>query len=269
MKQLDLSKSGKQKASDESMQKVQGAFADALSRIGITVEGEEQAREAVTRLFGRLLDNRYSMLENVSLPNLAEAIPLVLIGPPGIIVINPRNDTGVFRAREDTWVMLNQRSQKYEETRENPMVQTQDYAQAVEAFLQEKGVSPVEVQPVLILVNPGAHVESSRPIVRILPVDAQERYLAALVQAPNPLSAPDVQALVEVFTTQPVEPVAPQPEPQPQPEKAPPPFSSQVELPPFLANFKLSKQQWILLVVMAVFEIILLIVLVFIILLNA
>jgi hypothetical protein len=269
MKQVDLANLAKGKPTDESMQKVQGAFTDALSRVGITIEREGEAQEAIIRQFGRLLDNRYTMLQNVPLAGQEKPVPLVLIGPPGIVAINPRGEAGVFRAREDAWVVLNRRTQQYEVAHENPMLQSQAYAKAMEAFLQEKGFPLSEVQPMLALTNPAAHVESSRPIVRILPVDALDRYIATLVQGQSVLDGQAVQRLIELLSTPPEKPPAPEPEEKPKSQKAPPPLSKQVNLPPMLANFKLTKPQWIFLVLMAFFEVTLLIILFVILLINA
>jgi len=269
MKQVDLVNLTKGKSGEDGLQKVQGALSDALSRVGITVEREGEALEAITRQFGRLLDNRYTMLQNVPLPGQGKPIPLVLVGPPGIVAINPRGEAGVFRAREDSWLVMNRRTQQYEMPHENPMQQTQDYATAVVAFLQEKGAPMREVQPLLALANPAAHVESSRPMVRILPVDALDRYIATLAQGQSVLDGQAVQGLVELFSTPPEKPPEPEPEVKPEPEKAPPPLSGQWKLPPALANFKMTRPQWILLGVMAFFEVLLLLALFIILLINA
>ena len=269
MKQIDLAKLTRGKEAGSGLQKVQGALQDALSRVGITLEGEGEARQTILRQFDRTLDNRYTMLENAQLPGQAVPIPLILIGPPGIVVINPRGEAGVFRAREDSWVEMNRRTQQYEMARENLLVQTQEYAQALEAALRAKGAQVTEVQPLLALSNPGAHVESSRPIVRILPIDALDRYIATLAQGQYVLSAPDVQALVETFTTQPEAPKPPEPEVKPKPQKAAPPLSAQLNLPPLLANFKLTRPQWIVLGVMVFGEVLLLVALIVFVVLNA
>jgi hypothetical protein len=53
MKQVDLVNLTKSKPSDENLQKVQGAFSDALSRVGITLEREGEAQDPIIRQFGR------------------------------------------------------------------------------------------------------------------------------------------------------------------------------------------------------------------------
>jgi len=187
-----------------------------------------------------------------------------------VVVINPRSDVGVFRAREATWVEMNRRTQKYEEGRENLLEQTNRYAQMMVDYLSQNGAPVTEVQPLLVLANPGAHVESSRPIVRILPIDALDRYIAALVQGEVVLAVDAVQVLVEQLSTPPAEPLPEEPEvvEQPKPKKSPPPLSGQIDLPPALAKYNMSKRQWILIAVMSGIEFIILVFLILFVFMN-
>ena len=270
MKHIDVTKLAEGQAESGSQKKFMDKVQDGLAQLGITLEGESDVADTVVRRFSRLLDNHYTMLQHVALPGAASRIPLVLIGPPGVVVINPRGDAGVFRAREATWVVMNKRTQKYEEGRENLLEQTNDYAQMMVDFLSQSESPVTEVQPLLVLANPGAHVESSRPIVRILPIDALDRYIASLAQGQAVLSVDAVQSLVEKLSTPPAEPVPIEPEvvEQPKPPKSPPPLSGQIDLPPALAKFNMSKNQWILIAVMSVLEAILLIILILFVFLN-
>lgn len=261
MKQIDLMKQRDSKPSESGLQKFWKSVQEVLSLLGISLGGEADAAETVIRRFNRLLDNRYTMLRNVALPGETLRLPLVLVGPPGVVVINPRDDAGVFRAREDAWVVMNRRTQQYEEGRENLLEQTDVYGQMMAAYLSQNGAPVTEVQPVLVFTHPGAHVESSRPIVRILLIDALDRYITVLAQGQSVLSADAVQALVEALSAPPVETILEEPPviEQPKPAKSPPPLSGQIELPPALAKFNLSKNQWILIAVMAGIESILLV----------
>jgi hypothetical protein len=271
MKQINLAKPQAEIKPENGMQKFWGSIQGILTQLGITLEGEGDAAETVVRRFNRLLDNRYTMLRDVSLPRESRRVPLVLVGPPGVVVINPRNDAGVFRAREDAWVVMNRRTQKYEEAPENLLVQTDGYAQRMAAYLSQGETPVTEIQPLLVLASPGAHVESSRPIVRILPFDALDRYIAALVQGRAVLSGEAVQELVEALSTPPVEPAPEEPvviEP-PKPKKSPPPLSGEIKLPPALAKYNLTKPQWTLIAVMAGIEFILLIFLILFVFLNS
>jgi hypothetical protein len=269
MKEIDLSKISKGRQSgQDGVQKIQDFLVSTLSQVGISLEGESSAVETVTRQFGRQLDNRFSMLKNVSLPGAAKPVPLILVGPPGVYVINPRGEPGVFRAREDSWVEMDRRSQKYVVGRENLLEKTQDYAHLVENFLREKGFSVTSVQPLLILSNPGAHIESSRPIVRILLIDALDRYVADLAQNQQVISIEENMALVESLSAPPPPPPVEAPVRAPAPKKSPP-LSGQMNLPPFLAKLRLTPQQWIIIGVIAFIEVLALVALIVIVVLLA
>jgi len=269
MKHIDVAKLSANKEEPDGLQKLIDGFKSFLAQLGITLEGEADAAETVVRRFNRLLDNRYTMLQHVLLPGETQRIPLVLVGPPGVVVINPRSDTGVFRAREATWVVMNRRSQTYEEGRENLLEQTDSLAQMMAAYLSQRGTTVTEVQPLLVLANPGAHVESSRPIVRILPIDALDRYIATLAQGQGILSVDEVQALVKELSKPPAEPETVEPVAEEKPKKAAPPLSGQIDLPFGLAKFNMSKRQWILIAVMGGIEFILLIFLILYVFLNS
>jgi hypothetical protein len=268
MKQFDLSKQSKAKQGDDSLQKVQDVFQDALSRVGINLEGEGEARKVIAAQFARVLDNRYSILENVVLPDLAQPIPMVMVGPMGVLAINARPDTGVFRAKDDIWAVMDRRTQQYQPGKENLLLLSQEYASAVESFLQAKEAPISEVQPLLIFSDPGAHVESSRPIVRIIPIDALDRYIATLIQTQQVLDAVQVQAIIDLFMEAAKPPEPEKKAPESKPAKTPPPLSGQINLPPALAKFSLTKQQWIFIAVMTGLEFLILIVLIFFILLT-
>ena len=54
----------------------------------------------------------------------------------------------------------------------------------MQAFIERQGVKlPKPVEPVILAANPGLHVESLQPAVRIILVDALERWAASLESA--------------------------------------------------------------------------------------
>jgi hypothetical protein len=61
----------------------------------------------------------------------------------------------------------------------------------LQAFIERQGVKlPKPVEPVLLAANPGMHVESMQPIVRVVMIDALERWAASLETA-APLFTPE------------------------------------------------------------------------------
>jgi len=62
----------------------------------------------------------------------------------------------------------------------------------VQVFLNRQGLHiPSVVEPVLIAANPGVHIESLRPIVRVVLSDAVKQFAASLLQT-RPILRPEV-----------------------------------------------------------------------------
>jgi hypothetical protein len=55
------------------------------------------------------------------------------------------------------------------------------------------------VEPFLYFSDPGTHVDATRPIVRVLPVDGLERFVAGLLQSRVYFEKEEVQKLVDLL----------------------------------------------------------------------
>ncbi len=153
------------------------------------------------------LSNKYILLRNVLLKELDIPIPLVLIGPPGVFVMVSSGIKGVFRVKGETWATMHSRTRRFEPARPNLITRAMRMARAVEAFLTRIGEKKTEIHPVLLLSNPGIHVEVTRPAIRIVLVDGLEHFINSLNQTHPLLSNEDVQraadALVQASTLPP------------------------------------------------------------------
>jgi hypothetical protein len=92
---------------------------------------------------------------------------------------------------------------------------------AVQAFIERQGVKvPVEIEPVLIGADPGLHVESVKPAVRVLMIDGVKSYVANLLTAQPVLRPESVYEFTErLINPAPVRKASPSAAP-PQPEAA-------------------------------------------------
>jgi hypothetical protein len=66
-------------------------------------------------------------------------------------------------------------------------------AQAVAEHLKAQKIDPPPVEPALVFTDTGVHIEMARPAVRIVLIDAIDRFIAGLLQAPVMLSKEEVQ----------------------------------------------------------------------------
>jgi hypothetical protein len=162
-------------------------------RLGRATPQEMQAQQAVISVLEKVLDNRYFLLRNLSLAEQETPIPLILVGPPGIKVILPIALRGVYRARVDEWDQLDTQRQTYRPAVPNLIVQAGQMAQAVEEHLKAQDINPPPIEPALVFTDTGVHIEMARPSVRIVLIDAIDRFTAGLLQSPALLSKEEVQ----------------------------------------------------------------------------
>jgi hypothetical protein len=141
-----------------------------------------KAEKTVTSLLQRVLDNKYTLLMNVALDGADVPIPMILVGPTGLWVVYPTPKKGVFRAKEDVWEVLDDRSKHFRIARPNLLARTALMARVVNTYLTSHNYPNTEVEPILFFSNPGVHVDTNRPIVRIVLADALDRFAASVLQ---------------------------------------------------------------------------------------
>lgn len=192
---------------------------DILGRIqgtlkyGMTWYDRLKAQDVVIGIMEKQLGNSYNLLRNVTLPNTEITLPLVLIGPPGIYLINVLHERGVFIARDDEWgAMVGDRLVP---ARINHISRTVTFGRVLQVYLDRQGFKgTIMVESILLSSDPGMHIESTRPAVRIVMSDALERFAASMNQARavlNPQIANDLVQAILVGRAQ--KPAASQPSP--------------------------------------------------------
>ncbi|MCI0519483.1 MAG: hypothetical protein L0Z70_04430 [Chloroflexi bacterium] len=195
MKVIATPVQGSKSGSASRLDEVMGSL-----RLGRSWSQDMEAQEGVIAPLEKALDNRFVMLRNVILEGLDVPIPLVLVGPPGVRVLYPSAQRGVFRARGEAWEQMDDRSQVYRPLTPNLLTRAQLMARAVDAFLSTRGIKAGETEPVLLLMDSGSHVDSARPIVRIVLADGLERFIAGLLQARILLDKDETQKIVDTFS---------------------------------------------------------------------
>jgi hypothetical protein len=71
-------------------------------------------------------------------------------------------------------------------------------ANAVKAFIERQGIKlPIEIEPVLIGANPGLHIESTRPAIRVVMIDGVKSFVSSLASSPPVLKAEAVHEFTE------------------------------------------------------------------------
>ena len=172
-------------------QRVQG-----MLKFGFNWPTELQAQKAIVTFFDRQLEKGYTLIRNMTLGASGITVPMILLGPAGIYVIHVTYLRGRYEARGNAW---NEESgNTFQPASTNLIQQTARMAAAVKAFIERQGVKlPVPIEPVLIAANPGLHVESVKPAVRVLMIDGIKSFVTGLSTAGRVLSAEAVHEFTE------------------------------------------------------------------------
>ncbi|KAF0106864.1 MAG: hypothetical protein FD146_2222 [Anaerolineaceae bacterium] len=196
--------------------------AKATMKLGAAWVQETQAQVGVMAALERGLDRKFTLLRNVTLPGLDISIPLILVGPTGVYAMYVTAARGMYRAKGDVWGML--AGNTFKPSSANLLTRTARMARAVQVYLQRQGYEGAGVvDAALLCANPGLHVDSVRPIVRVVQSDALERFAVLIAQARAALSPEAVAEVVNrILTPKPAKaaeqaaaPAAPAPEEEP------------------------------------------------------
>jgi hypothetical protein len=149
---------------------------------GFNWPAELEAQSKVIAQLERVLEKGFVLIRNYTLPGSEIVIPMILVGTNGVTVLYVTNVKGFYEAKGDQWnTVVNGRAQP---ARINLLTRVIRYARAVQVFLERQGVTlPAAVEGVLITADPGAHVESMRPIARVVMSDAVKPFANSLLQA--------------------------------------------------------------------------------------
>jgi hypothetical protein len=156
---------------------------------------EIKAQKSVIAVLEKTLDKGFTLLVNVTPPGLDASIPLILVGPPGVFVMYVTNLTGMFRAKGDQWGTII--GSTFRPEKPNLLTRTERMARAVQVYLQRQGYSDLNgVEAILLCSDPSVHVDSLRPIIRVVMRDALERLAVSMNQARVVLSPEAIHDVV-------------------------------------------------------------------------
>ncbi len=167
----------------------------AMMKYGANWIKEVEAQKQVIAVMGKVLDRNYALLRNVTPPGLEASFPFILVGPAGVFVMYVTPRTGMFRAKGDQWGTISGNAFKNEKP--NLLTRTERMARVILLFLQRQGFSAItSVDAILLCSDPSIHVDSVRPIIRVVMRDALERFAISIMQARVVLSPESVQDVI-------------------------------------------------------------------------
>jgi hypothetical protein len=192
MKIIDKTPFRQQDGSISLIDRIQGTL-----KYGLSWYGQMQAQEKVIPIFEKHLGRNFILMRNVTLAGTEIELPMILIGPPAVLVVNVINEQGIFRAQEDEWGKIS--GNQIVPAKINHLARTARMAKVLQVFLSRSGVESVTVDSLLLSANPGTHVESIRPIVRVVMSDALERFAASFSQSKASLGPEECAGIAQVI----------------------------------------------------------------------
>jgi len=173
------------------LQRVQGTL-----KYGLNWYPELQAQKFALARLQRGLAKGYVVVRNAALGTSGIIVPLTLVGPAGIFTIYATTLHGQYQAKGDSWGKLS--DTVFKPASINLLTRTERLSRALQAYIERQGVKlPQSVMPILMAANPGMHVESVRPLVRVVMADAIERWAASLGKSPPVLTVETAYELAD------------------------------------------------------------------------
>jgi hypothetical protein len=191
-----------------------------MLQYGFNWPRELEAQNAIVKYFDRQLEKGYTLIRNMPLGQSGIVVPMILLGPTGIYVIEVTHLRGRYEAHGDAWNV--ESGDQYRSAPVNLIQRTMRMARAVQAFIERQGVRiPVTIDPVLIAGDPGLHIESVRPAIKVMMIDGIKAFVNGLVTGSPVMSSIQVNDFTDrILSPRPKQDMTPPP-PQPEPETRP------------------------------------------------
>ena len=173
----------------------------------------------------RVLEKGFVLIRNFTLPGSEIVEPIILMGQGGVYVIYVTHLRGYYQAKGDQWNIIGNAGRP-QPAPINLMSRVTRLARALERYLQVHGIAlQVPIEPVLIAADPGMHIDSMRPAVRVVQSDAVKQFAASLLQMQPILKAEYIHDLADRIVT-------PRPKSEPPSQPVTPPAAPQTASAP-------------------------------------
>jgi hypothetical protein len=191
-----------------------------MLQYGFNWPRELEAQNAIVKYFDRQLEKGYTLIRNMPLGQSGIVVPMILLGPTGIYVIEVTHLRGRYEAHGEAWNV--ESGDQYKPAPVNLIQRTMRMARAVQAFIERQGVRiPVTIDPVLIAGDPGLHIESVRPAIKVMMIDGIKAFVNGLATGSPVMSSIQVNDFTDrILSPRPKQDMTPPP-PQPEPETRP------------------------------------------------
>ena len=190
-----------------------------MLQFGFNWPVELKAQQLIVNYFDRNLEKGYTLIRNQALGQSGIVIPMILVGYAGIFAINLTYLRGRYEAKGNEWNV--ESGNRFKPARENLIQKTATMARALTVFIERQGTKlPMPVEPVLIAAEPGLHIDTESPAVKVLMSDGIRNFVGVLKSGAPAMRADVALELVERITNP--RPARANPAPTPAPAVTPP-----------------------------------------------
>ncbi len=194
MRTLDQSKYHSESGTGGFLKNLQGLFS-----YGWSWQQSRKSQEELIEILGSVLGNDCVLIRDVEIPRVGRPIPLVLLTPSCLLVINPKSQQGFYRAEGKRWEELG-RDDEYRLAQRSLIRETWLYQKTIEGYLKQHNFSAPMKRGVLIFVSPETVVESIRPRVRVIQADGIKNFARELSIAKPIFSDMDFKTVINLLT---------------------------------------------------------------------
>jgi len=174
MRTIDLSKFQAEPGIAGFFKTMQGALS-----YGWSWQQSRKNQKALIEVLETVLGNDCVLLQDVNIPQVDRPIPVVLVTPASLIVINPKSQLGFFRAEGKRWEEMG-RNDEFQLAANNLIRETWLYQKTIEGYLKQHNFAAPMDRGVMIFVSSETNVESIRPRVRVIQADGIKNFAREL-----------------------------------------------------------------------------------------
>lgn len=163
-------------------------------KYGLSWYSELEAQKRVIAYLDRVLEKGFVLIRNFPLPDSEIVIPMILIGPGSLSVILVSPVKGQFEAKGADWNIIT--NGVAAPASRNLIDLVGKLSRVFQKYMQVHNINiPMQPEPVLIASDPGAQIESVRPMVRVVRSDAIKQFANTLSQA-SPVLRTDLISII-------------------------------------------------------------------------